>query len=160
MSSLGAIRRARAKSSESSSWGIETLYHGRVTVQVTGYNFGTGVGDIVFLSIRGVECPTVKRESSNSISCTTGHPILTEDKGKVRFSQRLTHMDRRLGVHNGSNLVSFHGNVLYQVLTRLVLLYAVSDTQHKPNKSRLNIRKTVLYPSTHLIAGGPLKRRN
>lgn len=56
---------------------------GRVTVRVIGYNLGANVDDIVMLSIRGVKCSTLRRESSNSLFCVSGHPALTMDNGEV-----------------------------------------------------------------------------
>lgn len=56
---------------------------GRVTVRVMGYNLGATVNDIVMVSIRGVKCSTLRRESSNSLACVSGHPALTVDNGEV-----------------------------------------------------------------------------
>lgn len=53
-------------------------------MHVEGYNLGASVDDIVFFSVRGVECLTMRRESSNSISCVFGHEIIASDLGEVR----------------------------------------------------------------------------
>lgn len=82
-SSDSAIHRARYDSSLPTGWGVTTVIGGRVEVHVSGYNLGASMDDIVSFSIRGVECSTLKRESSNSLVCVSGHPALTVDLGKV-----------------------------------------------------------------------------
>lgn len=53
-------------------------------VRVEGYNLGVSADDVVFFSVRGVECLTLKRESSNSLSCVFGDATVTSDLGEVR----------------------------------------------------------------------------
>lgn len=53
-------------------------------MHVEGYNLGASVDDIVLFSVRGVECLTMRRESSNSVSCVFGNEIVTSDLGAVR----------------------------------------------------------------------------
>ena len=49
-----------------------------------GYNLGSSRDDIVAFSVRGVECSTMRRESSNSLLCVSGDPAITTDLGTVR----------------------------------------------------------------------------
>lgn len=54
-------------------------------VRVMGYNLGSSRNDIVSFSIRGVDCSTLRRESSNSLVCVSGSPVITTDLGAVRY---------------------------------------------------------------------------
>lgn len=49
-----------------------------------GYNLGSSSDDIVLFSIRGVECSTMRRESSNSLLCVSGDPAIATNLGAVR----------------------------------------------------------------------------
>lgn len=55
-------------------------------VRVEGYNLGTSIDDVASLSVKGVECPTRRRESSNTLVCVLGDPTVTSDLGEVRHS--------------------------------------------------------------------------
>ncbi len=48
-----------------------------------GYNLGASADDVVFFSVRGVECLTLRRESSNGLSCVFGDAAVTSDLGQV-----------------------------------------------------------------------------
>ncbi|CAM9958963.1 unnamed protein product, partial [Discosporangium mesarthrocarpum] len=65
----------------SNTWEKTTLIGGWVTFRVVGYNLGTELEDILHLSIRGVNCTTLYHESSNSLSCVSGHPELIRNGG-------------------------------------------------------------------------------
>lgn len=82
----GQIQRARfTSSSESSQWNLSTELSGRVDVRVRGFNFGKAANDIISFSIKGVECSTLRHESSTSLLCASGHPIVTGDGEEVIF---------------------------------------------------------------------------
>lgn len=53
-------------------------------VRVEGYNLGASAEDVVYFGIRGVECRSLKRESSNTLVCVLGDPIVAGDLGEVR----------------------------------------------------------------------------
>lgn len=53
-------------------------------VRVMGYNLGASLDDVVSLSIKGVDCPTLRRESSNSLLCVSGDPVIATNSGAVR----------------------------------------------------------------------------
>lgn len=56
--------------------------------------------DIIMLSIRGVQCTNLRRESSNSLLCVSGHPTLSVDGGKVNvFISKTMHVG--MCVRNG-----------------------------------------------------------
>lgn len=85
--SNSAIRRARYDENtptDNTAWEVTTAVGGYVQVRVMGYNLGSSRDDIVSLSIRGVECSTLRRESSNSLVCVSGSPAITTDLGAVR----------------------------------------------------------------------------
>ena len=83
--SNSAIRRATYASTASTKWEVTTSVGGHVQVRVMGYNLGSSRDDIVSFSVRGVECSTMRRESSNSLVCVSGDPAITTDLGAVRY---------------------------------------------------------------------------
>eukprot|EP00903_Cladosiphon_okamuranus_P011622 g10931.t1 len=80
--STSTIQRARYDSSMPSPWDVSTVIGGHVEVRVEGYNLGVSIDDVVSFSVRGVECLTLRRESSNSLSCVFGDAAVTSDLGK------------------------------------------------------------------------------
>lgn len=84
--SNSAIYRIRERTSESSTgtWQTKTVIGGWVCVRVGGYNLGATQKDVLHFSVRGVKCSNVKRESSSSLVCVFGDPVVTADLGKVR----------------------------------------------------------------------------
>lgn len=82
--SSSAIQRARYDATKSTLWDVTTVIAGHVQVHVEGYNLGASIDDIVFFSVRGVECLTIRRESSNSLRCVFGDERVTSDLGEVR----------------------------------------------------------------------------
>ncbi|CAM9888983.1 unnamed protein product [Scytosiphon promiscuus] len=81
--SNSSIRRARYDSAIGSpTWEVATVIGGRVEVYVEGYNLGASAEDIVYFAIRGVECRTLRRDSSNSLVCVLGDPTVADDLGK------------------------------------------------------------------------------
>lgn len=84
--SNSAIQRAHYDSAKSPSWDVTTVVGGHVEVRVEGYNLGTSIDDAASFSVKGVECPTRRRESSNTLVCVLGDPAVTSDLGEVRHS--------------------------------------------------------------------------
>ena len=82
--SKSTIQRTRYDSSMPTPWDASTVVGGHVEVHVEGYNLGASADDVVSFSVRGVECLTLRRESSNSLSCVFGDATVTSDLGEVR----------------------------------------------------------------------------
>ncbi|CAM9559829.1 unnamed protein product, partial [Ectocarpus sp. 4 AP-2014] len=80
--SNSAIQRAHYDSAKSPSWDVTTVAGGHVEVRVEGYNLGTSIDDVASFSVKGVECPTRRRESSNTLVCVLGDPAVTSDLGE------------------------------------------------------------------------------
>ncbi|CAN0092827.1 unnamed protein product, partial [Ectocarpus sp. 13 AM-2016] len=80
--SNSAIQRAHYDSAKSPSWDVTTVVGGHVEVLVEGYNLGTSIDDVASFSVKGVECPTRRRESSNTLVCVLGDPAVTIDLGE------------------------------------------------------------------------------
>lgn len=55
-------------------------------MRVGGYNLGASHKDVLHFSVRGVECSNMRRESSNSLVCVFGDPMITADLGKVSIA--------------------------------------------------------------------------
>lgn len=58
-------------------------------MRVGGYNLGTTHEDVLHFSVRGVKCLNMKRESSSSLVCIFGDPVVTVDMGKVKRFESL-----------------------------------------------------------------------
>lgn len=87
--SNSALRRARYSSSEPASWQTTTVIGGSAKVQVSGYNLGASLDDVVSFSIRGVECSNLRRESSNRLLCVSGDLAITNLGEVNRWSGKI-----------------------------------------------------------------------
>lgn len=81
--SNSSIQRARYDAKSSPTWEVTTVIGGQVEVRVEGYNLGASAEDVVYFAIRGVECRSLRRDSSNSLACVLGDPTVTGDLGEV-----------------------------------------------------------------------------
>ena len=53
-------------------------------MRVDGYNLGGSYEDVVYFSVKGVECSNMRWESSTTLICVSGDPLITADLGKVK----------------------------------------------------------------------------